>query len=483
MSDTDRSGTAPEASAAKSKPGRRRAGSAGDAASGRGENSLASSVTESAPAELGSTDPEATGAMPASSSKGEELPANPLGSKPDQPKREAAAEATAEVAPEATTPLKDREDAAAAASSSTPPQDNLTPSEPAAPSPWRHLGEEPPPRSPSPEPRSARVLASVALALSIILPAALYAYLALSGVLDHGPERLGRLEREVDALKTSSATKPEVTRADLDKLAARLEALEKAVPAQGQRPAAAGSLDNLTARIDAASRDARDALSAARSAAETASGVQSSATRLTNVESKLVALQKELATLEQSVTARPKQDVNAPSILVMSRAIEADLNRDVAYGGELDALSRLGADPKLVETLRPFAEKGAPSSASLASDFENELEAAREKVAETSQPANWWNRAVGIVGRIVRVRHIGADEPGSPAGAVEEALLRGDIEAAREAWEALPVFEKNATPHSGARIKELADAYKAARQISSDALDAIRRSSSTDSGG
>ena len=296
MSDTDRSGTAPEASAAKSKPGRRRAGSAGDAAGGRGETSLASSVTESAPAELGSTDPEATGAMPASSSKGEELPANPLGSKPDQPKREATAEeapkVAPEVAPEATTPLKDREDAAAAASSSTPPQDNLTPSEPAAPSPWRHLGEEPPPRSPSPEPRSARVLASVALALSIILPAALYAYLALSGVLDHGPERLGRLEREVDALKTSSAAKPEVTRADLDKLAARLEALEKAVPAQGQRPAAAGSLDALTARIDAASRDARDALSAARSAAETASGVQSSATRLTNVESKLVALQK-----------------------------------------------------------------------------------------------------------------------------------------------------------------------------------------------
>ena len=167
----------------------------------------------------------------------------------------------------------------------------------------------------------------------------------------------------------------------------------------------------------------------------------------------------------------------------MARAIEADLNRGVSYAGELDALSRLGADPKRVEALRPFADKGAPSPASLASDFENELEAARKKVAETSQPANWWDRITGFLSRIVRVRHIGIDEPGSPAGAVEQPLMRGDIEAARESWNALPVFEKNATPRSGARIKALAEAYGATRQISNTALEAVRRSSDTDSGG
>ncbi|MBV8962729.1 MAG: hypothetical protein JOY97_06500, partial [Hyphomicrobiales bacterium] len=286
----------------------------------------------------------------------------------------------------------------------------------------------------------------------------------------------------VESLRTAPAAKPEVTRADFDKLVGRVEAVEKAIAAQGQRSATV-SLDGLTARIDAAARDAKDALSAAKSAADTASGAQSAASRLANVESKLAALQKELATLEQSVTARPKQEVNAPSILVMARAIEADLNRGVPYAGELDALSRLGADPMRVEALRPFADKGAPSPASLAADFENELDAAREKVAETSQPGNWWDRIMGFLGRIVRVRHIGVDEPGSPAGAVEEALLRGDIPAAREAWETLPVFEKSATPHSGERIKSLADAYAATRRISTAALEAIRRSSSTDSGG
>ena len=121
--------------------------------------------------------------------------------------------------------------------------------------------------------------------------------------------------------------------------------------------------------------------------------------------------------------------------------------------------------------------------ASLASDFENELEAAQEKVAESTRPANWWDRLLAFLGRIVRVRHIGVDEAGSPAGTVEQALVRGDIAAARDAWEALPVFEKSATPHSGARIKALADANAASRKISTAALEAIRRSSSTDNGG
>jgi hypothetical protein len=81
------------------------------------------------------------------------------------------------------------------------------------------------------------------------------------------------------------------------------------------------------------------------------------------------------------------------------------------------------------------------------------------------------------------VRHIGADEAGSPAGTVEQALARSDIAAARDAWEALPVFEKGATPHAGGRIKGLAEAYAASRKISTAALDAIRRSSTTDNGG
>jgi hypothetical protein len=334
-----------------------------------------------------------------------------------------------------------------------------------------------------------RLLAIAALLLSILLPGALYAYLAATGVFDRDPARMAQLESSIETLRATPAPKPEVSRADFDKLAARVDQLERAVAAQGERlqsaPAAGSTarLDSVAAQIQAASRDAKDALALARTAADSANSTQSAATRLVDAEKKLVAIEKRLAALEQSVSARPRQDENAPSILVMARAIEADLNSGAAYAGELDALARLGAEPKLIEALRPFAEKGAPSASSLAAEFEAELDAARKRVAGTAQPENLWDRFRALIGQIVRVRRIGAHELGSPAGTVEAALLRNDIAAAHDAWEGLPVFEKSATAASGAHIKALADAQAAARQISTIALDAIRRSSSTDNGG
>ena len=300
----------------------------------------------------------------------------------------------AQAAREMTQARIDQEDAGSPPPSETPapgPEAPRPPSEEPPSSPWRPSGHEaPPPASPLPKPGGGRALALAALALSLILPGALYAYLAASGVLDRDPARLQRLEREVETLRAAPATQPEVTRADFDKLAARLEQLERRVAAERQQPQApsAASLDSIASEIAAASRDAKEALSLAKTAADSANSAQSATARLASIESKLVGLEKQLATLEQSVAARPKQDVNAPSILVMARAIEADLSSGVPYVGELDALSRLGAEAKLVEALRPFAEKGAPSAASLATDFETELEAARQKVADATPPAN-----------------------------------------------------------------------------------------------
>ena len=485
MSDTDRPGPSPEAGAAKSKPRRGRAASAtesaraGEGASrAPGEAEVRRDSRSETPA-VG-TSPEASrgASIEAAPPEREALRAGPSVQGPDQEGREEPAGDTA-------APISHKKEPAPPPDGAPPRRLNAPrpPPEEKASSPWRHVGEKASlPSSPAPGARTARTLATAALVLSLLLPGALYVYLAASGILDRDPERLARAENAIEALRATSAPKQEVARADLDKIAARIDALEKAVAAQGQRPATA-SLDALSARIDAASRDAKEALSTAKSAADTTNGAQPAASRLAALESRVVALDKQVATLEQSVTARPKQDVNAPSILVMARAIEADLNRGVPYEGELDALSRLGADAKLVDALRPFAERGAPSPASLASDFENELEAAREKVAETTQPANWWDRLMYVLNRIVRVRHIGADETGTPAGSVEAALLRGDVRAARDAWDVLPVFEKSSTPHSGARIKALAEAYAASRQISTAALEVIRHSSGADNGG
>jgi hypothetical protein len=504
MSDTERRGTSSEAGAPKSKSrrGRGAVSPAEAAPKPEGETVAASPID---PAGRSSAEPGVDAGIPPAEAEPADKASSAQVLARDQllaNKQTLASEQQPAGLPDRASDQATREGSGARISdldeSGPPPQSGTPPPErdgPKAPpeepaSPWRGSGDAArPPLSSRPKPTGARALALAALLLSLILPGALYAYLAASGVFERDPARLARLESSIEALRAAPLAKPDVSRADFDKLAARLDQLEKALAAEAQRPQASSpsgstaSLEAVATQIEAASRDAKEALSLARTAADSANSAQAAAARLASVESKLVVLEKQLAILEQSVSSRPKADVNAPSILVMARAIEVDLKSGVAYVGELDALSRLGVDAKLVETLRPFAEKGAPSAASLAADFEAELEAAREKVANATPPANLWDRLTALLGRIVRVRHIGADEAGSPAGTVETALLRGEVAGARDAWDALPVFEKSATPVSGGHIKALADAEAASRRIGAVALEAIRRSGSTDNGG
>ncbi|SED08169.1 hypothetical protein SAMN05519104_2751 [Rhizobiales bacterium GAS188] len=376
-------------------------------------------------------------------------------------------------------------------------------SEAGSQSPWSAAGREasPPVQAAQSQPygERGRSLALAALALSILLPAVLYGYLSMSGALDRDDSRLARLESSVATLRAAppakpeianpEIVKPEVTRADLDKLGVRIDTLEKTVTALRQRPespaaaAPAPSPAPLAAEIQAATRDAKDALEQAKAASASAGSAQAALARLATLDARVEGLEKLIANVEKLASTRPKDAANAPSILVMARAVATDLGSNLPYGGELDALARLGADPKSVEALRPFADKGAPSPAALAADFQGELNAARAKVADAVVPTSLWDRSMAMLGRLVRVRRIGADEPGTPAATVENALTRGDIAAARDAWNALPVFEKGATPASGARITALANAHDAARRIGADALEAMRRAGTAGSGG
>jgi hypothetical protein len=340
---------------------------------------------------------------------------------------------------------------------------------------------QPPPRT------ASNSLALVALVLSILLPGVLYVYLSASGALERSDARVAALETSVSTLRGAIPPKAEVSRADLDKLAARLDDLEKKLATERARPqsppsgiAAGGAA--ATAPTEAMSRDIQEALARAKAAEDAAKSIDQFGSQLAAVEAKLAALEKRVAATEQGGAPRDKASVSAPSILVFARTIASDLANGTPYAGELDALARLGADTKSAEALRPFAEKGAPAPASLAAEFEKELSDARDKVAAAERPRGIWDRLTGWLGGLVHVRHIGADEPGTPAANVETALGRDDLAAALDAVNALPVFEKNATPNASARIKTLAAAYDAARRISEEALETIRRASAENGG-
>jgi hypothetical protein len=336
-----------------------------------------------------------------------------------------------------------------------------------------HVGAGAPGRGPPPPPRSGRHIALAALLLSVLLPGALYAYLAGNGVFNREDGRISRLEQAVAALRAAPAPKVEVSRADVDKLVARVDQIDRSVAALAQRPAAV--MDGQSGDTDAAEQ--------AKKAAESAASAQSAAAKVESLEIKIADLEKRLVALEQAVSERRKPLSNAPSMLVLARTVTNDLASGAPFSGELDALARLGADPKLIEALRPFADKGAPSLSSLAADFEGELSAARAKVAGSAAPSGFWDRVANVLGHLVRVHNIGGDEAGTPATTVTAALARGDLAAAADGWNSLPVFEKSATPASGGRIKALASANEAARRLGEEALEAIRRAGSAENGG
>jgi hypothetical protein len=316
-------------------------------------------------------------------------------------------------------------------------------------------------------------MALAALLLAVLLPGALLAYLSASGVFNGDSERVSRLESAVTTLRATPAPRVEVTRGDLDKLTARVGQLDKTVGSLAERPVETGQ-----------GGEAREAAEQAKKAADSAaSSAQNAAAKVEQLESKIADIDKRLAALEQTAAGHQKPASNAPSMLILARTVTNDLSTGVPYSGELDALTRLGADPKLVEALKPFAEKGAPSPSSLGTDFRGELAAARAKVAGSSTPNGWWERVTGMLGQFIRVRDLGGEEPGSPTAPVEAALARGDLAAAADAWASLPVFEKSATTASGGHIKALAAAHDAARRLSDQALETIRRAGSAENGG
>jgi hypothetical protein len=339
---------------------------------------------------------------------------------------------------------------------------------------WGDRGEAAAPAPlPASGPGSGRGIALMALLLSVLLPGALLAYLSSTGAFNSDFDRVSRLESAVTTLRATPAPRVEVTRGDLDKLAARVGQLDKTVGSLAERPVETGQ-----------GGEARGAAEQAKKAADSAaSSAQDAAAKVEQLESKIADIDKRLAALEQAATEHQRPTSNAPSMLILARTVTNDLSIGAPYSGELDALARLGADPKLVDALKPFAEKGAPSPSSLGTDFRGELAAARAKVTGSASPTGWWERVTGMLGQFIRVRDIGGEEPSSPAAPVEAALARGDLAAAADAWAGLPVFEKSATAASGERIKALAAAHDAARRLSDQALETIRRAGSAENGG
>ncbi len=300
-------------------------------------------------------------------------------------------------------------------------------SEPQAPQtklPEIRAQAEPPPQSPAPAPAPAPALSA-------------------PGSADIAPilKRLETLEAEVRAANDAAAE-------------ARRAAEAKPAPEPAEPPAAAAAeTKTLIAPLEAQINDLTQALSKLQQQLE----------------------QPKVGTRAQpevdTAAARPPQQgkaLTALQSLALAQALQRALDHSRPYAAELAALRQLGADPKRVGELAPFADKGAPTPHDLLTAFEplgKKLRAFEDKPPEGSAITD---QLIHEAQRLVRVRPKGEASKATAddlTPKIEKALAHDDLVDALQNFLAL-------APATRAQAKEFGDTL-AARRAAEEAVAAL----------
>ncbi|MFN3689287.1 MAG: hypothetical protein ACK4UM_20890, partial [Salinarimonas sp.] len=215
----------------------------------------------------------------------------------------------------------------------------------------------------------------------------------------------------------------------------------------------------------AAQAQADDALAAARAALAEVDAVAGA--RDAALEELRAAIERE----ERGTRAIIAAGLSANEILVA-------LPAGAPYAPSLAALEASGAPQEPIEALRPFAETGAPTPYTLARDWAEMMPLLRRGEAPGEPQEGVAGFFQGVFSRAVTVEP--AEELDRPTGpprdnyaTVGQALARGDVPVALEAWRALPDQSRARSSEFGARLEARIAAEEAARTIAGAARAAL----------
>jgi hypothetical protein len=308
---------------------------------------------------------------------------------------------------------------------------------------------------------------------------------------------LAALDKRVGAIEETLARAPDKSTADA--YGQRIAALESAaLSAKAAADANAGSL----AEAQAARVDAAKALALATSAAQNASGApaaQVGATEQANaLEGRIGKLEAGLAALDrppvdlgpvnqridklEGALAAPKSETRAaaesvaPSrdwaaLAVVAQALGDRLRAGAPFAPEQAALERLGADPARLAALKPLAEKGAPTTTTLAADFARV--APSLLAAGPNKSGGAIDRLFANMSKVVRVTPVGeiaGDDPAALVSQIGAALERGQIGTALAAWERLPEAARQPSREWASAAQARLAADQAAQGVVDDAI-------------
>jgi hypothetical protein len=372
--------------------------------------------------------------------------------------------------------------------------------EPSNPPPSDAVGNPLPPdvpAGPPPEPPRRRSAGVSWLGIAVAGIGVVLAVLGVASLLvsrDNGVSeldaRLAGVELELRDL-ASRAPPPAADPKALDAVAGRVAKLEAAgaTPPQGTvDPALAAriaaletEMKTLAETVGALGRRNDEALAAAREARVRADAGAAEISELTQKPPASVdrgdfeALANRVATVERSEKAAEsaaKSADRAVRLALAATALNAAVERGDAFAAELAAVKALGADPKLVAALEPFARAGVPTSAALARQF-SELAPTVQQAAEPPPREGVLGRLQLNAEKLVRIRRVD-EAAGTDAAAIvarsEAKAARGDLAGAAAELAPLP---PNARAPAEAWIKSVqarTAAIDASRRLAADAL-------------
>src|SRR5215468_5894861 len=280
------------------------------------------------------------------------------------------------------------------------------------------------------------------------------------------PKALDAVAGRVAKLEAAAGAAPPPSASD-GALAARVAALETQIKTLAETVGALGRRNDEA--LDAA-REAR--VRADAGAAEISELAQKPPGAVDRSE--FEALANRTAAVERSEKAAKSAGESADRavrLALAATALNAAVERGDAFAAELATVKALGADPKLVAALEPFARAGVPSAAALARQF-SELAPALQ-AAGAPPPEGVLGRLQMNAEKLVRIRRVD-EAPGSDADAIvvrsEAKAARGDLAGvAAELAQLAP----NARVPAEAWIKSVqarAAAIDASRRLAADAL-------------
>ncbi|MER8445155.1 phage tail protein [Mesorhizobium sp. M1066] len=182
--------------------------------------------------------------------------------------------------------------------------------------------------------------------------------------------------------------------------------------------------------------------------------VKSAGEAATAQEGRLTALEQSVSQLSGKVEAAAGQPKIA--LAIAASALKAALERGGPFSAELETLAAISPDAPQLAALRPYAEKGVPTRAEIASQADAAANAMVTAATPVDENAGFVQSLLSSAESLVKVRPIGAVEgAGAPetVARMEAAVNQGDYAKALSEYETLPEAAKAAGADFAGKLK------------------------------